>query len=1493
MAVELQRRGGKAGSALGGKVPRGASGIEGEIEALRARAAALRAAGDDAAWLAVAERWAALAPQDARAFYHQGFAAKGLGRPEAAREAFAQAVRLAPTFSSARLELAVLLLAAGEVEATIDQLRVVVAQAPDNIQARVNLGVALRRAERPDEALQVYEAALALAPDHAELRQNLAELLIVLDRPDEALPHLQWLTELALPLLQQQSGQRPEDAQAQLRLGGAYRMMKRPVEAYACFRRSLQLHPGNPRAYLALAIMAHEARRYGLGEWLLRRVTAALPDDGEGWLMLGSMLYAQGRVEEADAAHAEAARRGLDKAGHHANALMYLNYRQDLPAAEIAGRHRDWGLRHGGTLQRAIPFGNTVDPERKLRIGYLSPDFRHHSVSYFLQPLIEAHDRDAVEICCYANVEKPDGLTERYRQLADRWHDVRKLDDAAVARAIEADGVDILVELAGHTGGSRLLVCALRPAPVQVSWLGYPNTTGLPAIDWRLVDAITDPPGSEALTVERLYRLPDGFLCYRPSDKAPEIRPLPLLERGGVTFGTFNNPAKLSAATIACWARILLALPQSRLLLGSHVLTDPLFRSRLRRRFQKLGVPLAQLDLRPGIGDMALHLGRYHEVDIGLDPFPYCGTTTTCESLWMGVPVVSLAGDGHVARVGASLLHRLGLDDLVATGEDAYVATAVRLAGDPARLATLRAGLRQRMQASPLMDATGFARQVEAAYRQMWRDWCARQPAAGQPVPRHGTHIPCPAVDSSIEPGGAAYRRHRPERRHRLASAKAVASPPPPAAPASTKTVASPPPPPLSKPVAARLERALRERRWDEAAGVAERVLKSRPGEAQAWRALTLARAGQGAEPARLLEAAAGWRAADPDQSQAPYRQGLALLRLGRNAEACEALAAATAKTPRFAAAWMELGVACSRLNDNEAAAGHFRQVTLLEPGNAQAHANLGAVLRRLGRLDEARLAYEAGLAQVAESAPLCRNLGNLLSRELCRPDEAAGYLRRVVELNAQRGHADLQLESDHLLNLNYVKLPPADIAAEHTAWGQRQMRRASRAVHPLPDPPTAERRIAPDPAGAGKRLRIGYLSPDLCSHSVSYFIAPVLAAHDRETVDIVVYADVDEPDAVTRRLRAEAATLRSGWRDVHGRSDAELAALIQEDGIDVLVELAGHTKGNRLAMLARRVAPVQASWLGYPNTTGLPAIDWRLVDAITDPPGTEALSVEGLCRLPHGFLAYALPENAPEVVPPPVLRRDFVTFGSFNNGMKLSQPAIRLWGRILAAVPNSRLLLKGFGLAPGRGEERIRGWLAEAGIGPERIRIEPHIPQRKGHLQLYGEMDIALDPFPYNGTTTTCEALWMGVPVLSLKGDRHAGRVGASILHRLGLDELVARDEDELLAKAVTLAGDIPRLTALREGMRQRLATSPLADARRLARDLEAAYREMWRRHCAGAAPAPLDLSASLGLPTPPEPSGQPRWTSGHLRRPTSCSGAWRAPMTAGARPQPSCSAS
>jgi predicted O-linked N-acetylglucosamine transferase (SPINDLY family) len=369
------------------------------------------------------------------------------------------------------------------------------------------------------------------------------------------------------------------------------------------------------------------------------------------------------------------------------------------------------------------PHLNDRSPQRRLRIGYVSPDFRFHPVGRFLLPLLETHDRGNFEIFCYASVDVPDALTDRCRAYTDAWRDVRDLSDEQLAQVVRRDRIDVLVDLTMHMAQNRLLLFARKPAPVQVTYLAYCGTTGLETMDYRLTDPHLDPPGGdERFYSERSVRLPETYWCYRPTIETPPVNPLPALAAGHVRFGSLNNFCKATPPTLAAWGRLLQAVPVSRLLLsaraGSH-------RDRVRGLLGEQGVASERVDF-VDIQPVAEYFALYQQIDVALDPFPYGGGTTSCDALWMGVPVVSLAGQTAVGRGGLSILTNVGLPDLAARDAGHYVQVAAELAQDLPRLSDLRATLRERMRNSPLMDAPRFARSVEAAYREMWRRWCHR-----------------------------------------------------------------------------------------------------------------------------------------------------------------------------------------------------------------------------------------------------------------------------------------------------------------------------------------------------------------------------------------------------------------------------------------------------------------------------------------------------------------------------------------------------------------------------------------------------------------------------------------------------------------------------------------------------------------------------------------------------------------------------------------------
>lgn len=523
---------------------------------------------------------------------------------------------------------------------------------------------------------------------------------------------------------------RPGDPEAHVQLASSLHRSARVDEASLEFEAALRLDPGNARALTNYGNLNADAGRPARAIEMYRAALESDPANAELHSNLGNIYKLQGQIDLAIAAYEQTLSLKPDAWQAHSNLLVALNCdpRSDQG---LLSNHVAWARRHASHASPAeLPrFENEPSPDRRLRIGYVSQDFRRHSVAYFFEPLLAEHNREEVEVTCYSSVLRADEVTERTHTRADRWRNIVGLTDTQVVQGIRDDRIDVLVDLAGHMGAHRLLVFAARPAPVQVTYLSYPNTTGLETMDWRLTDADADPPGmTEGHYTERLARLPHGFLCYSPPPDAPSPRAL-AESTAPVTFGSFNNLAKASAVTIELWSRIVRAVPRSRLVLKAEGLADAQTCDRLRVAFAQHGVDPSRVTLLGHEPSRAAHLAMYHQIDIALDTFPFNGATTTCEALWMGVPVITLAGHAHVSRVGVSLLTRLSLSELIAQSPDGYVDLAVDLARDPGRRRDISSeALRERMRRSPLLDASRFARDVERTYRAMWRDWCGGRP---------------------------------------------------------------------------------------------------------------------------------------------------------------------------------------------------------------------------------------------------------------------------------------------------------------------------------------------------------------------------------------------------------------------------------------------------------------------------------------------------------------------------------------------------------------------------------------------------------------------------------------------------------------------------------------------------------------------------------------------------------------------------------------------
>jgi len=662
---------------------------------------------DDA--LAAYDRALRLRPDYADAHYNRGNVLRDMGRLGDALAACDTALRLRPDYADAYYSRGNVLRDMGRLDDALTAYDSALRLRPDYAEAYNNRGNALLGMGRLDDALAAYDGALRLRPDYADAHYNRGNVLRDMARLDDALAAY----DTALRL-------RPDLAETHNNRGNTLREIGRLDDALTAYDSALRLRPDYADAY-----NNRGNALFGMGRLddALAAYDTALslrPDFADAHYNRGNALRDMARLDDALAAYDTALRLRPDYADAHSNKLLALHYGAFDARGAIAAQARAFGasVNRAGTPQA---FVNAPVPDRRLRIGYVSGDLRRHPVGYFLQSVLRNHASDAVEVFCYSNNLKDDDLTASFQSEADHWRRLRGLTDEAAASLIRADAIDILVDMSGHTALNRLPLFARRPAPVQVSWLGYFGTTGLTAMDYVLADRFVVPPGEEDAFTEQVWRMPGSYLCFMPPDMDVPVRSRDV--QGPVTFGSFNNLAKLSPHTVSLWARVVQSVPQSRLLLKTSQLADAAVCQAVRERFAGHGIEADRLVLE-GPSPRADLLASYNRVDIALDPYPYGGGTTTAEALWMGAPVVTLRGGTWTGRVSESILSTVGLSDLVAGSQEAYVDIAAKLAADQDRRTALHATLRSRLADSPFCDGAGFTRQLEDACRGMWKQWC-------------------------------------------------------------------------------------------------------------------------------------------------------------------------------------------------------------------------------------------------------------------------------------------------------------------------------------------------------------------------------------------------------------------------------------------------------------------------------------------------------------------------------------------------------------------------------------------------------------------------------------------------------------------------------------------------------------------------------------------------------------------------------------------------
>lgn len=643
------------------------------------------------------------------AHFQLGNALRDEKKFDEAAASYRAALQLRPTDADALNNLGVALYQLARAEEAIACYRHAVAARPGFAEAHSNLGIALRSQGRPQEATACHREALRLNPDYAEGHYNLGNALSGLGD-----------MEAAAACYRQAVARRPGFAAAHAALGSTLLQLGNLQEADACCRRALALEPNDAANHHNLGTVLLAEGKLAEAIDGFHRALALKPDDAQALNDLGNGFKDGGEIDEAVACYRRALELKPEASSIHSNLVYALQYRTGVTLAELAEAHAEFDRRHAAPLRDALPPHAKIRPRKqRLRLGFLSPALRRHPVGFFTVRVLENLDRNACEVFCYSTAPRHDHYSRRFQAAATQWREVRGMDDQRLAELVRSDGIDILFDLDGHTAGNLLPVFARKPAPVQATWAGYVGTTGVRAVNYLIADRCTVPPGVEQYYCERVLRMPDGYLCYEPPDHAPPPGPLPALDNGSVRFCSFNNPTKITPEVVAVWARILKRLPATRLLLKYKGYDDPRVSGRFAALFAAQGIEAERVELK-GFAPHREALAEYCRVDVALDPFPYSGCTTTCDALWMGVPVVTCPGETFASRQSLSHLSNIGLAETIARDLDDYVELAVALAGDLPRLAALRAGLRQRMAASPLCDGKRFAANLLSLLQAAW-----------------------------------------------------------------------------------------------------------------------------------------------------------------------------------------------------------------------------------------------------------------------------------------------------------------------------------------------------------------------------------------------------------------------------------------------------------------------------------------------------------------------------------------------------------------------------------------------------------------------------------------------------------------------------------------------------------------------------------------------------------------------------------------------------
>ncbi|MBC7949126.1 MAG: tetratricopeptide repeat protein [Chitinophagaceae bacterium] len=1363
-----------------------------------------------------------------------------LERENEALDLLGAALQLDPDYADAYLSLGNMHLKCGLVSNAISAYRKCLDLKPDNAQAWNNLGNALKANGEIGEALCCYQRAA----EHGDKENAIVQKATLLS---ESYKH-----DEAASILRNGLEQFPNSAKITLGLIWVLYRQQHYDEALILYETSRNVVDNLPeRRQIIAGIYQHTGR--------LEEALELMQDDLKNNslhlnIRLNTIfaLFQAGRNEDALSlftdCHSIAPSQQYKYLSAYQFALTMSPASCDQEIFDVAKQFAD-SLRLSVLHVFSLRPDRSAGVSRPFRIGYISPDFRRHPVGFHILPVLRNHDSAKFQIYCYNDCINQDEITAKIQECTAVWRNIKKLTDEQLADVIRSDAIDILIDLAGHSADNRLRVFAMRPAAVQISWLGYWATTGLETIDYVISDSTTIPDGGERFFVERVWRLPGCRFCYSPPEYSPDVKPLPANSNGYITYGCFNNVSKLNDDVIALWALVLKAVTPSRLVLKWRSFSDQAVCERFLSKFVAHGISANRLTFRSESTHVDM-LAEYSDIDIALDPFPFSGGMTSCEALWMGVPVITLPGSRPISRQTAAYLSTIGLEGFIAENAHEYVETAIYWSNNYRKLENIRASMRQKMLTSTLCRGKEFTQNLEQAYAEMFEEVRQR---------------PNRTLSENDPPAIVDLEQLFPEESYHEAMSLFNQG--------------------LFEQARSKLEAAIRvcnyvalwhndlgnilaalERPYDAMEHYREAIrLNDRYPEAHYNLGLELQNLGQ------MDEALVEYQLAldiHPDFIPAQSRLtevlklknmrehshtlGEDMLNLynaannerdsGNLSRAQQLYEKCLITAPDFAPALNNLGIVLASSGNAKAARQRFQEAIEIDPADPDPHNNLGRLLMEQRDYLLAAASFREALMRQPNHAEALSNLSFVytcagqISLAIEAAEKALVINPEMIDAKINLGRAWInagdviqglsfyreavalaplktELRSNIFYSLHYLAACEEEISAELDCWKSMFTDHNQFGLRQLPSNRSC--------------LKIGYVSPDMGRHPVGFHLLPVLRHHDHSRLQIVCYSDRTYEDDISEDLSSYVDV----WRQTSHLSDEALAHLIVSDNIDILIDLAGHTANNRLRVFAMKPARIQISWLGYWGTTGLKTMDYVVSDSYTVPLGAEHSFVEKIVRLPGCRFCYSPPDYAPDVAPLPASKNGYITFGSFNNIAKINENVISLWVDVLKTIPDSRLVLKWHTLADQLVKKRIIALFKDKGVAQDRLELRSSSPHAE-MLSEYGDVDIALDPFPFNGGMTTCEALWMGVPVLTLSGDRPVSRQTFAFLKTIGLDGFNTFDVDEFVSRAIYWSHELEKLQLIRSRLRTQMVNSLLCDGEAFTLNLETALIDIAAKH-------------------------------------------------------------